>query len=265
MNETRTTFSFRSSAWKAGGVLFLLLAVNLLAPMPCAAQNFKEGDRVQVRIGSGWYPGQIVGIVNGGYQVMVDGKPVTLPDDQHSGSGPYVKRDGGTLPAAEPGKQGSVPPSDPQGRGPGGKGAVPQDRPCIDCGKDAPAGKNGDAPPVAELTRLLQCIWERPPQLAGTDGAVTVDVRSLTLRGQRRNGDGPRDSAGRFTDPLTTDPDRIIHLFDGSYVKKTFYRERTRVEDVSQQVFEAYVGMDNKWHLRHASGPYTHREYTIAK
>lgn len=232
-------------------------------------QNFNTGDSVMVRpFGSQWMSGRVISKVLGGYQVNVDGHDYIIPDNEHSGS-PRIKpgNNGGNggLPPANQTPQDQLPPANQaQGQNPA-NGALPPDRPCIDCSAGGPSGKNGDPPPSMNvLKRLLQCIWERPAS-PGSDGAITVDVRSLKMTGQRLNGNGQRNTDRSFTDPLTPDPNRVIYMFDASYVRKTLYKYGTGVDDVSHEVFEAYVGMDNKWHMQSASGPNEHKTYYIHK
>jgi hypothetical protein len=251
--------------------ILLFVALSLNAPIPCFAQNFKIGDNVQCRpMGSQWYSGKVTGLVNGGYKVLVDGHEYTVPDDEHSGSS-RIKPGGGEAGNAAAGNGTAAGDASAVGTGQDNSGSRVQtegtiqgERPCIDCSAGGPAGKNGDSPPVEALKRLLQCIWEKPA-LPGSDGAVTVAVRALTPTGKRLNGDGQRDTGRRFTDPLTSNPSTVIYMFDGSYVKKTFYRYRTQIDDTTHQVFEAFVGTDGKWHLQHASGPYSHTESSVKK
>jgi len=205
------------------------------------------------------------GTGNGGF-----GPPI---NPGNGGFGPPINPgNGGFGPPINPGNGGFGPPINPGNDNQNGKatstvqteGTVQGDRPCIDCTSGGPAGRNGDQPPMEALKRLLQCIWEKAAR-PGDDGAVTVDVRSLTPTGKRINGAGQRDTGRRFTDPLTSNPNTIIYMFDGSYIKKTFYRYRTQTDDTTHQVFEAFVGSDGRWHLQHASGPYTHTESSVNK
>ena len=85
------------------------------------------------------------------------------------------------------------------------------------------------------------------------------------MTGKRINGQGKRNPNGSFTDPLTSDPNRVIYMFDASYIRKTLYQYGTGVYDASHEVFEAYVGLDNKWHMQAASGPNEHKIYYVHK
>lgn len=238
-----------------------------------ADDAFKVGESVMVRpAGSEWFSGRIISKVMGAYQVDIGGQIQIVPDNEHSGSPRIKKGTGGEAPQQKQQQQqqqqqkqqtNSATTNQTQAET-AANGPVPPDRPCISC-TDGPPGKNGDPPPSTDvLKRLIQCIWERPAP-PGSDGAVTVDVRFVNMTGKRINGQGKRNPNGSFTDPLTSDPNRVIYMFDASYIRKTLYQYGTGVYDASHEVFEAYVGLDNKWHMQSASGPNEHRIYYIHK
>lgn len=104
---------------------------------------------------------------------------------------------------------------------------VQADREILDCPVEQKKVKNGTRPNSQLLGKLIRCIWEKPAS-EGMDGAVTMDLTPIQI-GVPRAWNPRRDlggSAGTIVYPVKT-----------TYTRKTFYRERTLVDE--------YIGVFN--------------------
>ena len=114
------------------------------------------------------------------------------------------------------------------------------DRPLVDCNVDQPAtSRNGDHIPPALAKRLIQCLWERPAA-QGMDGAITIDVDSMTI-GAPRKWVYQHDMGQGIADLNT-----LVWPIDVKWTWKTYFRTRTHVI-VREDIFNCYVNAFRKW------------------
>lgn len=110
------------------------------------------------------------------------------------------------------------------------------DREILDCPVEQKPVKNGTRPNSQLLGKLIRCLWEKPAR-EGMDGAVTMDLTPLQIGTPRRW--NPRTdlggSAGTIVYPVKT-----------TYTQKTFYRERTIVDEYTG-VFNCSIDPFGEW------------------
>jgi hypothetical protein len=110
------------------------------------------------------------------------------------------------------------------------------DREILDCPVEQKPVKNGSRPNSQLLGKLIRCLWEKPAR-QGMDGAVTMELTPLQIGAPRKW--NPRTdlggSAGTIVYPVKT-----------TYTQKTFYRERTVVDEYTG-VFNCSIDAFGEW------------------
>jgi hypothetical protein len=99
--------------------------------------------------------------------------------------------------------------------------------------------RNGARPDRVLLDKVIRCIWERPAVRRGVDGAVTMDLTPLQISPPRK---------WRLRSDIGTDGtlDTDVYPVKTTYTLKTFYRERTVVDEYFG-VFNCYVSTFGEW------------------
>lgn len=112
------------------------------------------------------------------------------------------------------------------------------DRPVLDCPVEQTSVRNGSRPNAELLKKITRCDKGEKPASKGYDGAVTVDVTALQMAASR-----PwvydRDIGGK--------PGTIIYPVRVTYTVKTFYRNRTLVEENWVRTINFYVNDFGEW------------------
>lgn len=112
------------------------------------------------------------------------------------------------------------------------------DRPVLDCPVEQTPVKNGVRPNAELLKKITRCDKGEKPASKGYDGAVTVDVTALQIAASR-----PwiysRDIGGK--------PGTTIYPVKVTYTVKTFYRNRTVVDENWIRIINFYVNEFGEW------------------
>ena len=110
------------------------------------------------------------------------------------------------------------------------------DREILACPVEQKPVKNGTRPNPQLLGKLIRCIWEKPAR-EGMDGAVTMDLTPLQIGAPRRW--NPRTDLGGSART-------IVYPVKTTYTQKTFYRERTIVDEYTG-VFNCSIDPFGEW------------------
>ena len=112
------------------------------------------------------------------------------------------------------------------------------DRPILDCPVAQTPVRNGARPNAELLKKITRCDKGEKPASKGYDGAVTVDVTALQIAASRPWVNS-RDIGGK--------PGTIIYPVRVTYTVKTFYRNRTLVEENWVRTINFYVNDFGEW------------------
>ncbi len=110
------------------------------------------------------------------------------------------------------------------------------DREILNCPVEQKRVKNGTRPDPQLVGKLIRCIWEKPAT-TGMDGAVTMDLTPLQI-GTPRRWNPRRDLGGSAS--------TIVYPVKTTYTQKTFYRERTVVDEYTG-VFNCSIDPVGEW------------------
>lgn len=112
------------------------------------------------------------------------------------------------------------------------------DRQILECPVEQTKVKNGARPNAELLKKIIRCDKGEKPASKGYDGAVTVDVTALQIAAPR-----PwiysRDSGG--------EPGTTIYPVRVTYTVKTFYRNRTVVDENWVRTINFYINDFGEW------------------
>lgn len=112
------------------------------------------------------------------------------------------------------------------------------DRPVLDCPVEQTPVRNGARPNVELLKKITRCDKGETPASKGYDGAVTVDVTAVQIAAPRQ-WIYDRDISGK--------PGTVIYPVRVTYTVKTFYRNRTLVEENWVRTINFYVNDFGEW------------------
>lgn len=112
------------------------------------------------------------------------------------------------------------------------------DRPIMDCPVEQTKVKNGASPNAELLKKITRCDKGEQPASKGMDGAVTVDVTALQIAAPRQ-WIYSRDIGGK--------PGTTIYPVRVTYTVKTFYRNRTVVDENWVRTINFYVNDFGEW------------------
>ncbi len=112
------------------------------------------------------------------------------------------------------------------------------DRPIMDCPVEQPKVKNGARPNAELLKKITRCDKGEKSSSKGYDGAVTVDVTDLQIAAPRQ-WIYSRDIGGK--------PGTTIYPVRVTYTVKTFYRNRTVVDENWVRTINFYVNDFGEW------------------
>lgn len=112
------------------------------------------------------------------------------------------------------------------------------DRPILDCPVEQTKVKNGARPDGELIKKIIRCDKGEIPAQKGLDGAVTVDVTALQI-GASRPWIYAQDIGGK--------PGMIIYPVKVTYTVKTFYRNRTEVNENWIRIINFYVNDFGEW------------------
>lgn len=112
------------------------------------------------------------------------------------------------------------------------------DRPILECPVEQTKVKNGARPAAELLKKIVRCDKGEKPASKGYDGAVTVDVTALQV-GTSRPWIYSQDIGGK--------PGTTIYLVRVTYTVKTFYRNRTTVDENWVRTINFYVNDFGEW------------------
>ena len=112
------------------------------------------------------------------------------------------------------------------------------DRPIMDCPVEQTKVKNGMRPNAEVIKKITRCDKGEKPASKGVDGAVTVDVTAVDF-GAPRQWIYSRDIGGK--------PGTTIYPVRVTYTVKTFYRNRTQVDENWVRTINFYVNEFGEW------------------
>lgn len=112
------------------------------------------------------------------------------------------------------------------------------DRPILECPVEQTKVKNGTSPNVELLKKIVRCDKGEKPASKGYDGAVTVGVTALQIAAPRQ-WVYSRDIGGK--------PGTAIYPVRVTYTVKTFYRNRTVVDENWVRTINFYVNEFGEW------------------
>lgn len=112
------------------------------------------------------------------------------------------------------------------------------DRPILDCPVEQTPVKNGARPAAELLKKITRCDKGEKPASKGLDGAVTVDVTAIQIAAPRQ-WIYSRDIGGK--------PGTTIYPVRVTYTVKTFYRNRTVVDENWIRTINFYVNEFGEW------------------
>ncbi|MDQ3800422.1 MAG: hypothetical protein M3384_13320 [Acidobacteriota bacterium] len=220
-----------------------VITIIIGASLPTSAQDqptYKVGDRVEAKPVSSWKKATIVAID------MSASAAVVRMDDEKDYTGAqkeYTTHINNLRPLQETAeekqtqaaKQAAADKNVVEKRV-DANNTVLADREILACPVEQKAVKKGSRPNSLLLSKLIRCLWEKPAR-EGMDGAVTMDLTPIQI-GAPRAWNPRRDlggSAGTIVYPVKT-----------TYTRKTFYRERTEVDEYTG-VFNCSIDPFGEW------------------
>lgn len=215
-----------------------------------AGLKYKVGDRVETDIiqaldpkNAQWRKGTVIkvdtSVSSMAYIIQLDPAPGKLPMTQTVPIRPYAE--GWLRPIG-----GAAPTIATDRLRVDQNNTVLADRELLDCKnmKRGPA-KNGDAPSLEFIKRMIQCTFERPSDV-GQDGARKMDIVSIAPQGSRRW--DPYDDIS-----ISATANTIVYQYHVKYNKKTFYRTSNQSETGSERNYSCYVS-NNEWYCGTTAG-----------
>ena len=235
------------------GVL-LIAALFAIAIMTAAATaqeaTYKVGDRVEINMVPGpgdksmavWKKGSVMGVfpdpTTRAYVVQLDPIPGQLPQTLTIPMSREVNGDirpfGGAAPQIPTAKLRTDE-----------NGTVLADREILDCENLVHAGRNGSPPPPELIRKLIRCIYEKPSK-PGEDGAVTMDITSMTIGAPHRW----RVYVDIGQGILST----LVYPVQVKWNMKQFYHTRIISTTDQEAPFTCFADATNLWICGGASG-----------
>lgn len=114
------------------------------------------------------------------------------------------------------------------------------DRPILPCPTPQKPAKNGAAPEVELVKKVLRCRLGEKAAPKGYDGAVTIEIGAVQI-GKPRQWDRLLDTDGGVPGKTTVYPVKV------TYTEKTHYRGRTEVNENWIRIFNFFVNGFDEW------------------
>ena len=115
-------------------------------------------------------------------------------------------------------------------------GTVLADRDILDCVILQPPARNGSAPRLELVERLIRCLYERP-SIPGSDGATTVDLFDIKVGAPKRD--------LRIQD-IGAETRTWFYGVHATWNLTVYRRDRTTVR-TNENVFRCYVNILDVW------------------